>query len=169
VTDWMRSDFKPCPASPSTREEELRFVMVKDVRVMTGALRRVDDERWEVIYRADASLYSACNVAGCVDFAGQDPIAETGSDIFPPVSRFVLETRTVAQANLIRYARAPPLVSIRTRANYGFRSSVRSAGTDTWSCTTSHTPLIRLKHAVQRTDRSVMWPLANVPLTWLRL
>jgi hypothetical protein len=31
--------------------------MTKDVRVMTGALRRVDDERWEVIYRADASLY----------------------------------------------------------------------------------------------------------------
>jgi hypothetical protein len=33
--------------------------MVKDVRVMTGALRRVDDERWEVFYRADASLNSA--------------------------------------------------------------------------------------------------------------
>ena len=31
--------------------------MVKDVRVMTGALRRVDDERWEVIYRADGALY----------------------------------------------------------------------------------------------------------------
>jgi predicted RNA polymerase sigma factor len=32
----------------------------------------------------------------------------------------------------------------------------RSAGTDTWSCTTSQTPSIRRKHAVQRTHRSVM-------------
>jgi hypothetical protein len=31
----------------------------------------------------------------------------------------------------------------------------RSAGTDTWSCTTSQTPSIRRKHAVQRTHRSV--------------
>jgi hypothetical protein len=43
----------------------------------------------------------------------------------------------------------------------------RSAGTDTWSCTTSQTPSIRRKHAVQRTHRSVMWPLASVPFTWL--
>jgi hypothetical protein len=43
--DWMRSDFKPPQSSPQTREEESVFVLTKDVRVMTGALRRVDDER----------------------------------------------------------------------------------------------------------------------------
>ena len=32
----------------------------------------------------------------------------------------------------------------------------RSAGTETWSCTTSHTPSIRRKHAVQRNHRSVI-------------
>ena len=32
----------------------------------------------------------------------------------------------------------------------------RSAGTDTWSCTTSQRPSIRRKHAVQRNHRSVM-------------
>jgi hypothetical protein len=61
--DWMRSDFKPSPSSPPTREEEFVFAMTKDVRVMTGALRQVDDERWEVIYRADASLYLAQTLA----------------------------------------------------------------------------------------------------------
>ncbi len=45
--------------------------MVKDVRVMTGALRRVDDERWEVIYRADASLYFA-QVVGSRELAEKD-------------------------------------------------------------------------------------------------
>jgi hypothetical protein len=46
---------------------------------------------------------------------------------------------------------------------------LRSAGTDTWSCTTSQTPSIRRKQAVQRTHISVVWPLASVPRTWLRL
>jgi hypothetical protein len=32
----------------------------------------------------------------------------------------------------------------------------RSAGTETWSCTTSQTPSIRRKHAVQRNHHSVM-------------
>jgi hypothetical protein len=61
VTDnsWMLWNNKPSPPSHPPREEVFGFAMVKDVRVMTGALRRVDDERWEVIYRADASLYSA--------------------------------------------------------------------------------------------------------------
>jgi hypothetical protein len=40
--------------------------MTKDVRVMTGALRRVDDERWGVIYRADASLYLTQTLASRV-------------------------------------------------------------------------------------------------------
>lgn len=31
--------------------------MVKDLRSMTGALRRVDDERWEAVYRLDGGLY----------------------------------------------------------------------------------------------------------------
>jgi hypothetical protein len=61
----MRSDFKPSPASPPTREEELRFVMVKDVRVMTGALRRVDEERWEAVYEADGTLYMSETLASC--------------------------------------------------------------------------------------------------------
>ncbi len=31
--------------------------MVKDVRTMTGFLRRVDEERWEAVCEADGNLY----------------------------------------------------------------------------------------------------------------
>ena len=31
--------------------------MMKDVRVMTGFLRRIDEERWEAVYEADGTLY----------------------------------------------------------------------------------------------------------------
>ena len=33
------------------------FALVKDVRTMTGLLRRVDDERWEAVYLIDGALY----------------------------------------------------------------------------------------------------------------
>ena len=56
VTDWMRHDFTSPPSRP-TRDEELVFAMTKDGRAMTGSLRRVDDERWEVIYLIDGALY----------------------------------------------------------------------------------------------------------------
>src|SRR5215218_6761299 len=36
------------------------------------------------------------------------------------------------------------------------RPCSRSAGTETWSCTTTQTPSIRRKHAVQRNHRSVI-------------
>ena len=61
--DWMRWDHKAPLASPSPREEVFVFAMEKDVRVMTGALRQVDDERWKVIYRADGTLYLAQTLA----------------------------------------------------------------------------------------------------------
>jgi len=32
---------------------------VKDVRTFTGSLRAVDDERWEVLYRANSDLYKS--------------------------------------------------------------------------------------------------------------
>jgi hypothetical protein len=51
-SDWMLSTFKLSPSSPPTREEELVFVMTKDIRVMTGSLRPVADKS-EVIFRAD--------------------------------------------------------------------------------------------------------------------
>jgi len=49
--DWMRADHKPPPPSEPAREEERRFLMVKTDRALTGALRPVDGERWEAIYR----------------------------------------------------------------------------------------------------------------------
>jgi hypothetical protein len=60
---WMRADYSPPSPSRATRAEELRFVMVKDARVMTGSLRPVDDERWEVIYRVNGGLYAAQTLA----------------------------------------------------------------------------------------------------------
>jgi hypothetical protein len=37
--------------------------MVKDVRTMTGFLRRVDEERWEAVYEADGTLYMSETLA----------------------------------------------------------------------------------------------------------
>jgi hypothetical protein len=61
--DWMRWDHKAPLASPSPREEVFVFAMVKDVRVTTGALRRVDEERWEAVYEADGNLYMSETLA----------------------------------------------------------------------------------------------------------
>jgi hypothetical protein len=33
------------------------FVYVKDVRVMTGVLRPLDDTRWEVVCKVNGELY----------------------------------------------------------------------------------------------------------------
>jgi hypothetical protein len=38
------------------------FAMTKDMRTMTGALRRVDDERWEAVYELNGVLYLAKTV-----------------------------------------------------------------------------------------------------------
>jgi hypothetical protein len=59
VTDsfWMRWDHKAPPGSPSPREEVFVFALVKDVRTMTGLLRRVDDARWEAVDLIDGALY----------------------------------------------------------------------------------------------------------------
>jgi hypothetical protein len=32
---------------------------VKDVRTFTGSLRAVDEDRWEVLYRANSELYKS--------------------------------------------------------------------------------------------------------------
>jgi hypothetical protein len=53
----MRWNNKPSPPSRFSREEVFGFAMVKDVRTMTGFLRRVDEERWEAVYQADGTLY----------------------------------------------------------------------------------------------------------------
>jgi hypothetical protein len=48
------------PASEATpREEVFVWSFVKDVRTFTGSLRAVDDERWEVLYRANNDLYKS--------------------------------------------------------------------------------------------------------------
>jgi hypothetical protein len=57
--DWMRWNHKAPPASPSPREEMPGFVYVKDVRVMTGVLRPLDDTRWEVVCKVNGELYKA--------------------------------------------------------------------------------------------------------------
>jgi hypothetical protein len=59
----MRWDHKPTRPSGTAREETLRFVMVKDSRVMTGSLRPIDDERVEVVYRVNGELYSTQTLA----------------------------------------------------------------------------------------------------------
>jgi hypothetical protein len=61
--EWMLWNHKPPPSSGPQREEVFGFVMVKDTRVMTGVLRRVDDTRWEVVYRVNGALYSAQTLA----------------------------------------------------------------------------------------------------------
>jgi hypothetical protein len=44
-------------ATPEAKPREEMFVwaFVKDVRTFTGSLRAVDDERWEVVYLAEAT------------------------------------------------------------------------------------------------------------------
>ena len=44
-----------------------------------------------------------------------------------------------------------------------------SIGTETWSCATSQLPSIFRKQAVHRSQKSVLFPFFNVPLTRLRL
>jgi hypothetical protein len=53
----MRWDHKSPPPSRPAREEVFGFVMVKDLRTMTGALRRVDEMRWETVYLLDGAVY----------------------------------------------------------------------------------------------------------------
>jgi hypothetical protein len=60
--DLMRWDHKAPPTSLSPREEVFGFALVKDVRTMTGLLRRVDDERWEAVYLIDGALYTTIHV-----------------------------------------------------------------------------------------------------------
>src|SRR5262245_62074017 len=59
--------------------------------------------------------------------------------------------------------RCPQGVRFRTA-----RPCAGSAGTETWSCTTSQTPSICRKHAVQR-NHMLTGPLGSVLLMWLRL
>ena len=54
---------KPSPPSHTPREEVFGFAMVKDVRVMTGARRRVDEVRWEAVYEANGNLYMSETLA----------------------------------------------------------------------------------------------------------
>ena len=65
VTDnsWMIWNNKPSPPSHPPREEVFGFAMVKDVRTMTGFLRRVDEDRWEAVYEADGTLYMSETLA----------------------------------------------------------------------------------------------------------
>jgi hypothetical protein len=44
---------------PTPREEIFVWSFVKDVRTFTGSLRPVDEERWEVLYRANNDLYKS--------------------------------------------------------------------------------------------------------------
>jgi hypothetical protein len=57
--DWMLWNHKPPPPARSAREEVLGFVYVKDVRVMTGVLRPLDETRWEVVCKVNGELYKA--------------------------------------------------------------------------------------------------------------
>ena len=56
---WMLWNNKPSPPSHPPREEIFVFSFVKDVRTLTGSLRAVDAERWEVLYRANNDLYKS--------------------------------------------------------------------------------------------------------------
>jgi hypothetical protein len=60
---WMRWNNKPSPPSHPPREEVFGFAMAKDVRTMTGFLRRVDEERWEAVYEANGTLYMSETLA----------------------------------------------------------------------------------------------------------
>ena len=51
--------FKPPTPRTKPREEVFAFSFVKDVPTFTGSLRAVDDERWEVLYRANNDLYKS--------------------------------------------------------------------------------------------------------------
>jgi hypothetical protein len=54
---------KPSAPSHPPREEVFGFALVKDVRTMTGLLRRVDEERWEAVYLIDGALYMTMTLA----------------------------------------------------------------------------------------------------------
>jgi hypothetical protein len=51
--------FSRATPGPTPREEILVFVFVKDIRVFSGSMRAVDEERWEVLYRANNDLYKS--------------------------------------------------------------------------------------------------------------
>jgi hypothetical protein len=57
--DWMLWNHTPPLPSRSAREEVLGFVYVKDVRVMNGVLRPLDETRWEVVCKVNGELYKA--------------------------------------------------------------------------------------------------------------
>jgi hypothetical protein len=51
--------FSRATPGPTPREEIFVWSFVKDIRTFTGSLRAVDDERWEVLYRANNDLYKS--------------------------------------------------------------------------------------------------------------
>jgi hypothetical protein len=51
--------FSRATPGPTPREEIFVWSFVKDIRTFTGWLRAVDDERWEVLYRANNDLYKS--------------------------------------------------------------------------------------------------------------
>jgi hypothetical protein len=51
--------FSGATPAPTPREEIFVWSFSKDVRTFTGSLRAVDDERWEVLYRANNDLYKS--------------------------------------------------------------------------------------------------------------
>jgi hypothetical protein len=51
--------FSRATPGPTPHEEILVWSFVKDVRRITGSLRAVDDEWWEVVYPANNDLYKS--------------------------------------------------------------------------------------------------------------
>jgi hypothetical protein len=56
---WRTTHSDVMTPEPKPREEIFVWSFVKDVRTFTGSLRAVDDERWEVLYRANNDLYKS--------------------------------------------------------------------------------------------------------------
>jgi hypothetical protein len=55
--DMPYHPFKRTIPEPKDREEIFVWAFMKDVRTFSGSVRAFDDERWEVVYLADGSLY----------------------------------------------------------------------------------------------------------------
>jgi hypothetical protein len=51
--------FRRATPGPTPRVEIFVWSFVKDVRTFTSSLRAVEDERWEVVYRANNDLYKS--------------------------------------------------------------------------------------------------------------
>jgi hypothetical protein len=70
--------FRRVSPEQKPREDSFVWSFVKDVRTFTGSLRAVDEERWEVLYRAKSQVFASRTLAEADLMRTRDALEATG-------------------------------------------------------------------------------------------